>query len=98
MLAHRIKTIAKEQGMKMSDIANAMHINPINLSASINGNPTVATLQKIADVLHVDIAEFFQSENKDTTAQVNGYIEINGKITKIKCRQDIVNVLDMLTE
>lgn len=94
MLATRIKQIAKEKGMKMSDIAQVMNINPVNFSASINGNPTVGTLNKIANILEVDIYELFTYSQ--TAKEVTGYLEVNGEIIKISSRSDILKVLDML--
>ena len=47
MLVTRIKQIAKEKGLKMSDIAHEMGINPVNFSASINRNPTLGEIIKI---------------------------------------------------
>lgn len=94
MLATRIKQIAKEKGMKMSDIAQVMNINPVNFSASINGNPTVGTLNKIANILKVDIYELFTYSQ--TAKEVTGYLEVNGEIIKISSRSDILKVLDML--
>lgn len=94
MLVTRIKQIAKEKGMKMSDIAKAMNINPVNFSASINGNPTVGTLYKIANTLNVDIHELFLF--KAPIQEVTGYLEVRGEIIKVSNRSDILKVLDML--
>ena len=94
MLATRIKQIAKEKGMKISDIAAQMHINPVNLSACINKNPTIGTLQKIADTLKVEVYELLQFQK--STKEVTGYIEVQGEIIKINTKHDILRVLDML--
>ena len=92
MVAQRIKQIAKERGMKMSDIANALGINPVNFSASINGNPTVHTLEKIAEVLNVTISDFFEKPDSEVT----GYLEVKGEIKKISNRSDILRILEIL--
>jgi transcriptional regulator with XRE-family HTH domain len=94
MLVNRIKQIAKEKGMKMSDIAQAMKINPVNFSASINGNPTLGTLYKIANTLDVDIHELLMF--KAPVKEVTGYLEVRGGIVKVNNRSDILKVLDML--
>lgn len=78
----------------MSDIAQAMKAHPVNFSASINGNPTIRTLNKIANILEVDISELFIYSQ--TAKEVTGYLEVNGEIIKISSRSDILKVLDML--
>ena len=94
MLVTRIKQIAKEKGLKMSDIAHEMGINPVNFSASINRNPTLGTLYKIANVLDVDIHELFKFRRP--IQEVTGYLEVRGEIIKINNRSDILRALEML--
>ena len=57
----RIKEVIKEKGLTIQSIADTMGINRVNLSNSINGNPTVETLGRIAEVLNVPIQELFAS-------------------------------------
>ena len=83
----RIKEICKEKGIKMSDIAVKLGISPVNLSASLNGNPTLSRLQEVADVLEVDVADLFERKEKDI--DINGYVEIQGKIYKLKNVRDL---------
>ena len=45
----RIKEVIKEKGMTITELAEKMGINRVNLSNMVNGNPTVETLNKIAD-------------------------------------------------
>ncbi len=94
MLVTRIKQIAKEKGLKMSDIAHEMGINPVNFSASINKNPTLGTLYRIANVLDVDIHELFMF--RKPIPEVTGYLEVRGEIIKVNNRSDIIRALDML--
>jgi len=65
-LSVRIKEVIKEKGLTIQSLADTMGINRVNLSSSINGNPTVETLQKIADALGVPISELFEQPDKDT--------------------------------
>lgn len=67
-LSMRIKEVIKEKGLTIQSLADTMGINRVNLSSSINGNPTVETLQKIADALNVPISELF--EQPDTSVIV----------------------------
>lgn len=94
MLVTRIKQIAREKGLKMSDIAHEMRINPVNFSASINRNPTLGTLYRIANVLDVDIHELFMFRRP--IQEVTGYLEVRGEIIKINNRSDILRALERL--
>ena len=54
-MALRIKEIIKEKGMTVQTLADKMGINRVGLSNHINGNPSVAILEKIATALGVPI-------------------------------------------
>lgn len=60
----RIKEIIKQKGMTITELADKMGINRVNLSNMINGNPTVETLEKIATALHVPISDLFEKESR----------------------------------
>ena len=84
-----IKQIAKKKNISMCEIAEKIGISPINLSTSLNGNPTLKRLSEVADILGVSVRDLFQDENK---LPIGGYIEFNGKITKIETFLDLENV------
>ena len=54
-----IKRVAKEKGMTMAEIAEKLGISPINLSTSLNRNPTLKRLKEVADVLGVPVRHTF---------------------------------------
>ncbi len=62
----RVKEILKEKGLTQKDLADKMGVAEISLSRSINGNPNLATLQKIADALDVKIEELFAPKGETT--------------------------------
>ena len=64
----RIKDVVKEKGMTITELADKMGINRVNLSNMVNGNPTVETLNKIADALNVPVTELFEQPKKDTVS------------------------------
>lgn len=64
----------------MSDIAKLMGISRVNLSNSLNGNPTLSRLEEVARILHVDVPDLFVKEEKTL---VSGYLEYANKIVKI---------------
>lgn len=61
----RIKEVIKEKGKTITELADIMGINRVNLSNMVNGNPTVETLNKIADALCVPVTELFEQPKKD---------------------------------
>lgn len=74
----RIKDVIKEKGLTIQSLADQMGINRVNLSSSINGNPTIETLGKIADALNVPISDLFEQpkQNIITCPHCNGKIKI----------------------
>lgn len=90
----RIKEILKLRGMTMMDLAERLGINRVNLSSSINGNPTIATLEKIANILEVDLAELFAKPIVENV--VTGYLEYNGEIHKIGSISDVESFVEMI--
>jgi len=87
----KIKQIARQRGFTMVQVAERLGVNPVSLSSAINGNPTVATLEKIANVLGVDVADFFDKADKPT---INGYVDIGGEIMKISSAVDLGKALE----
>lgn len=53
----RIKEVLKEKGMTAKDLANAIGISTQAISQAINGNPTIGTLEKIANAMGVPVVE-----------------------------------------
>ncbi|MFR0678099.1 helix-turn-helix domain-containing protein [Dysgonomonas mossii] len=62
----RIKDICTQKGITMKQLAESMGIAATSLSRSLNNNPTIDTLQKIADTLGVHLVELFQQPTNDT--------------------------------
>ena len=83
-----IKRVAKEKGMTMAEIAEKLGISPINLSTSLNRNPTLKRLKEVADVLGVPVRELFKDDDI-----VRGYIELDGHIERIECYADLEKML-----
>ena len=85
----RIKEIIKNKGLTMQEFADKLGIARVNLTKTINGNPTVETLQKIADALNVDFIDLFVPQREGIT----GYIEYEGEVYKINSISDIEKLL-----
>lgn len=72
----RIKEILKQQGKTMQDLADMIGINRVNLSNSLNGNPTLDRLRQVADYLNVDLKDLFKETKKDGVG-IFGVVRIN---------------------
>ena len=92
-MALRIKEIARAKGITMNEIAEKMGINPVNLSSSLNCNPTLNRLQEVADILGVDVSDLFSKEKQ---TDIYGFLEYNGKVYKIGNIDDFNNLFKMV--
>ena len=54
-----VKTIIKQKGFTMEAVAKKMGITRVTLAQNLSRNPTVGTLQKIADVIGCKVGDFF---------------------------------------
>jgi transcriptional regulator with XRE-family HTH domain len=57
-----IKSIIKQKGFTMEEVAERMGVSRVTLSQTLSGNPTMSTLQRIADALGCKVGEFFLDE------------------------------------
>lgn len=89
----RIKDVCKEKGITVSQLAKKMGIKQESLSRAINGNPTLETLEKIANALNVDITDLFKKN--DSGEDVNGFVRVKGTIYEIHSFDDLEKVLKL---
>lgn len=54
-----VKTVIKQKGFTMEAVAKEMGITRVTLAQNLSRNPTVGTLQKIADVIGCKVGDFF---------------------------------------
>ena len=92
-MALRIKEIAKAKGVTMQEIAEKIGISPVNLSASLNGNPTLNRLQEVADILEVQISDLFIKENQ---TEIRGFLEYKGKVYRINGMSDFKSLTNVI--
>ena len=91
----KIKDVAKSKGMTMAHIAEKLGINPITLSQSLNGNPTLSRLTEVANVLGVDVSELFVPPRGKL--DIHGCIFVDGDPVVVNNKEDLnelVNSLD----
>ena len=74
LLINNIDMLCYERKWNRRALANKMGIMEASLSRSLNGNPTLETLEKIAMALDVSIRSLF-----DDPADVEGFILLHGK-------------------
>lgn len=60
-----IKKVIKERGYTINQVADMMGKNRVTLFQTISRNPTVETLQKIADAIGCKVGDFFRDEIDD---------------------------------
>ena len=87
----KIKEVAKSQGMTMAQIAEKLGINPITLSQSLNGNPTLSRLTEVADVLGIDVSELFvQPKGKQ---DIHGCVFVDGDPVVINNKEELLELI-----
>lgn len=57
-----VKAIIKQKGFTIDSVAKKMGITRVTLAQNLSRNPTVGTLQKIADVIGCKVGDFFVDE------------------------------------
>jgi len=76
-----IKDVLKQKKLTINELADKLEMTRGGVSQIINGNPTIESLQKIADVLEVDIYELFeQSKPKISCPKCGTMLNIELKI------------------
>lgn len=88
----RIKELCRERGMTISSIAEQIGTTQTSLSRALgnNGNPTLETLEKIANALDVDVPELFTSSSDG----IIGVIRIKDTNYNINSVSDLSRLLD----
>lgn len=91
-MALRIKEVLKKKGYTIQSLSEKMGVNRVSLTNSINGNPTVETLEKIASAIGVDVSELFVNES------VVGVIRAKGQTYQINSLNDIEQILEKIKD
>ena len=86
----RVKEIVKQKGLTLVKVAEMLEIHPVNLSTTLNGNPTLSTLSRIAEVLQVEVTDLIETENKPI---VSGFVKVDGEVIEITSVADLEKAL-----
>lgn len=85
--ADKIRELIEEKGLTQRQFAELVGIHYITLCNNLkNDNFSHKSIEKIADALHLSVYDLLADEAQDrnASADVEGYIEYDGKIIKIK--------------
>ena len=89
-----VKEVCKEKGLTIQDLADKMEMKRESLSRAINGNPTLETLEKIANALEVDITELFAPSSSGGIIGVIRIRDTNYTINSVSDLQNLVNGIE----
>lgn len=87
----RIKELCKEKGLTLQQVAEYMGVNRVSLSNSINGNPTIGTLEKVAAALGVEVIDLF-AKRGDFVA----FVRRNGETHTFDTEKDLIAYTEAL--
>ena len=87
----RVKEIVKQKGWTLAKVAEMLDVHPVNLSTTLNGNPTLSTLSRIAEVLQVDVVDLIEVENKPT---ISGFIKLGTEVIEVSSVADLERALE----
>lgn len=89
----RILELCKEAGINQTELAEKIGLSRVGLSKAINGNPTISTLEKIADALGVPVTELFEKSN---TGDIVGFVKVGDTVHEVKSAEDVKNLAGKL--
>lgn len=84
-----VKKVIKEKGFTINQVAEMMGKNRVTLSQTISRNPTVETLQKIADTIGCKVGDFF-TDSSDFVA----FVRKNGTTFTFDSEDDLRRWVD----
>jgi transcriptional regulator with XRE-family HTH domain len=87
----KIQTICKEKGLTLQEVSKRLGISYQSLYTSINGNPTLNMLSRIAKVLDVRVVDLFEEEVGEDDYKI--YIEHNGE-KRLISKDDIMSLFN----
>jgi len=88
LLIRNVDRICQEKKWKRRDLAKKMGAMEESLSRSLNGNPSLRTLSKIAKALDVSIKSLF-----DDPDAIEGFVSVRGKVHRINSKEEFEKVV-----
>lgn len=72
----------------LAQLAEAIDMSAPSLTHALKNNPSLSTIQKIADALNMSVASLFYDEK-----QIEGYISVGGRVTRFHTEEELQNAL-----
>lgn len=89
----RIEHLMEEKGVNKRELARRLGILPQNVNVTLQ-TENLSKLQQIADAIGCDVRDFLTEPQK--TQEINGYIEYDGEIYRIKTITDFNNLYNRI--
>lgn len=64
-----IKSIIKEKGYTIQEVADKIGVNRVTLTLTLQGNPTYKKMKEIAEAIGCNVADFFKDEMQELEEQ-----------------------------
>lgn len=96
MITLRIEKILKEKGISKVQFAQMMNIKKQNVNVLLQTN-NIAKLEEIAKVLEVKLTDLWVDDTNETNV-LNGYVEYNNTIYKIKTVENLTNLTALIQQ
>lgn len=93
-----VKTIIKQRGFTMEAVAKKMGITRVTLAQNLSRNPTVGTLQKIADVIGCKVGDFFADEINIDKDELTALIQHKGDFYKANTIEELKKIVAEIEE
>lgn len=99
LLRQNVKRIIGENNKRatgcqsLAQLAQAMDISAPSLTHALKGNPSLSTIQKMADALNVSIASLFYDRKG-----IEGFISVEGKIAHFISEEELYKALGFKQE
>ena len=89
--------LLKAAGMNKAKFAEQMGVARQNILKLLE-TKNVITLSKAAAILNVPLTTLIYGYSQQTEASIDGFVEVNGTIYRLRNREDIENILSMLQD
>lgn len=94
----RLKEILGNKGISGKDLAEKVGVTPVSISRIVVGSnfPKPELLLAIAQELDVDVRELFHPTKTEDGAVLNGFIEYQGEVYRIRSMADIQRIISLI--
>lgn len=95
-----IKSIIKEKGYTIQDVANILGVNRVTLTLTLQGNPTYKKLKEIANAIDCDICDFFRDETTKikTESDLIALIRYKGQMYQAETIEELEGIVEKLNK